>query len=295
MTPANNFLSFVRSLLCSRKAKRREGISEGRAIRDSEAMEPRLLLTADLQGSLYDALVISEVGLSAEVDSYFVRFNSPQDVVALQASTGAESLTTSPWVENGYTLDFELGMTLQEAADTFSVMPNFDYLHPNVLITPVTHAVPNDPLYPNQWHLNNTGQSGGTPGADSNVESVWDNYTGAGVVLGIIDDSLETGHEDFVGNVNTTIDYDYIDNDNDPNPVLASDNHGTAVAGVAAAKGNNGVGVSGAAGDSATTAERFQRFLKQWQHWRRPLRPAATAWAAFMFFQPVTARLSTMM
>ena len=28
------------------------------------------------------------------------------------------------------------------------------------------NVLPNDPLFSQQWHLNNTGQSGGTPGED---------------------------------------------------------------------------------------------------------------------------------
>ncbi|MGB1218000.1 MAG: hypothetical protein ACPG5P_08985, partial [Saprospiraceae bacterium] len=35
-------------------------------------------------------------------------------------------------------------------------------------------AIPNDPLYPNQWQYNNTGQSGGTPGADIDMDLAWD-------------------------------------------------------------------------------------------------------------------------
>ena len=35
-------------------------------------------------------------------------------------------------------------------------------------------ATANDPLYPQQWALNNTGQTGGTPGADVSAEEAWD-------------------------------------------------------------------------------------------------------------------------
>src|SRR5215475_9433976 len=33
---------------------------------------------------------------------------------------------------------------------------------------------PNDPSYPDQWSLNNTGQSGGTPGADIHAATAWE-------------------------------------------------------------------------------------------------------------------------
>ena len=61
---------------------------------------------------------------------------------------------------------------------------------------------PNDPLFPLQWYLKNTGQAGGTPGIDINVEKVWDDYNGAGVTVGVYDDGVETegpnAHPDLV-------------------------------------------------------------------------------------------------
>ena len=34
--------------------------------------------------------------------------------------------------------------------------------------------MPNDPLYPYQWNLNNTGQGGGTSGADMGMAEAWE-------------------------------------------------------------------------------------------------------------------------
>ena len=50
---------------------------------------------------------------------------------------------------------------------------------------------PDDDLFLSQWHLRNTGQSGGTAGQDINVVGVWDTLKGDGVVIGIVDDGLE--------------------------------------------------------------------------------------------------------
>ena len=41
--------------------------------------------------------------------------------------------------------------------------------------------MPSDGMVSSQWHLKNTGQTGGTAGIDINVSAVWDDYTGAGV------------------------------------------------------------------------------------------------------------------
>ncbi|MBI4660511.1 MAG: S8 family serine peptidase [Verrucomicrobia bacterium] len=108
-------------------------------------------------------------------------------------------------------------------------------------------AVPNDPLFPNQWFLLNRGQSGGKTGFDLGVTNVWDRYRGRGVTIAIVDDGLQLTHPDLAQNVQTKLHYDYRDGDGDPNPAGAEDFHGTAVAGIAAARGDNSVGVAGIA------------------------------------------------
>jgi subtilisin family serine protease len=107
--------------------------------------------------------------------------------------------------------------------------------------------VPNDTLFSQQWHLQNAGQGGGTAGIDVNITDVWDTYRGSNILIGIVDDGLQLTHTDLFQNVNTTLDWDWNDGDGDPSPVLSNDWHGTSCAGVAAARGHNGRGVSGAA------------------------------------------------
>ena len=117
---------------------------------------------------------------------------------------------------------------------------------------------PNDPLLPRQWTLKNTGQSEGTAGADANVFPVWESGRhGEGVVISIVDDGVESAHPDLTDRIVPQAGYDYRDQDSQPEPEgangvdaegkPAADSHGTAVAGVAAASGNNGIGVAGAA------------------------------------------------
>jgi subtilisin-like proprotein convertase family protein len=107
---------------------------------------------------------------------------------------------------------------------------------------------PNDTLYSQQWHLNNTGQGGGTPGVDVRVTNVWNTYRGSNILIAIVDDGLQITHTDLYENVNTQIDYDWNDGTPyDPSPDVSQDFHGSSCAGVAAARGNNGRGVSGAA------------------------------------------------
>lgn len=118
--------------------------------------------------------------------------------------------------------------------------------------------VPNDTLFSQQWHLVNTGQGGGTAGIDVNVTNVWDAYRGTNLLIGIVDDGLQLTHTDLWQSVNTAIDWDWNGDDADPSPNVANEDfHGTACAGVAAGKGNNGRGVSGAAPEATLVGYRL--------------------------------------
>ncbi|MEO0652670.1 MAG: S8 family serine peptidase, partial [Planctomycetota bacterium] len=122
--------------------------------------------------------------------------------------------------------------------------------------------VPNDPLHPNHWGHNNTGQfldfcwncgghpNGspvGTPGFDCNAQTAWDGaqgYGNAGVVIAIIDSGVDVGHPD----LRQVAGYDYGDNDSNADDNSSQQGHGTACAGVAAAINGNGLGTAGVAG-----------------------------------------------
>lgn len=108
-----------------------------------------------------------------------------------------------------------------------------------------------DPLYPDQWHLNNNGQSGGVRGEDTNVVTAWlGGYLGDGIVIGVLDEGVESSHEDISLNYRSALSYDFIGDDNNPTPETDNETHGNAVAGVAAARdnGRGGVGVAPRAG-----------------------------------------------
>lgn len=55
--------------------------------------------------------------------------------------------------------------------------------------------MPTDPLFPLQWHLLNTGNiNGSIAGYDINVVRVWPDYTGKGVVMGVMDSGFDETH-----------------------------------------------------------------------------------------------------
>ena len=101
----------------------------------------------------------------------------------------------------------------------------------------------NDPLYGCQWHLNNTGQRGGTSGEDIDAEAAWATTLGAGVSVAVVDNGLDYEHEDLKDNVNTSRNHDYRSANELLNPLYT---HGTAVAGIIAAR-DNSLGMRGVA------------------------------------------------
>jgi subtilisin-like proprotein convertase family protein len=160
--------------------------------------------------------------------------------------------------------EYAPGWAVLAAADPFAALVAMDHLraagHPtaDVLLAAQRQkrAMPDDTLISNQWHLNNT-QSVRT---HIHVEPTW-NYPdtgirGAGIRIGIVDDGLQTAHPDLVTNVDTDNGKDWNGNDLDPNPGNGDD-HGTACAGNAGARGNNSLGVSGSAPESTLVGLRL--------------------------------------
>lgn len=109
------------------------------------------------------------------------------------------------------------------------------------------------PLYPNdtyfstdQWALNNTGQYGGVPGADIDAPEAWGYTTGSNtVIVAIVDTGIDTSHPEFSGRLLPG--KRFYDGGSSDSNVYDDVGHGTHVAGIAAAAGNNGIGIAGMA------------------------------------------------
>ena len=95
----------------------------------------------------------------------------------------------------------------------------------------------NDPLYGCQWHLKNNDQFRNSGGQDIRVEEVWPTYTGSGINVAVVDDGMHYQHEDLRDNVLTSFNHNY---DPDLTDIYHPfEDHGTAVAGLIAAKDNS--------------------------------------------------------
>jgi subtilisin family serine protease len=107
-----------------------------------------------------------------------------------------------------------------------------------------------DPLFDQQWHLRNTGQNGGTPAEDLRVSAAWAITRGAGVRVAVIDDAVDVLHGDLRPNVVQGASRSYRPGNLGsvyPVPCTADGAHGTAVAGLVAARDGNGIGGAGVA------------------------------------------------
>ncbi len=93
--------------------------------------------------------------------------------------------------------------------------------------------IPNDTYYGSyQWNMRKIG-----------MENAWDLTTGSSsVIVAVLDTGVDLTHPDLVSNI--TSGYDFANNDADPSD---DEGHGTHVAGIVAAAGNNGQGVAGVA------------------------------------------------
>ena len=157
---------------------------------------------------------------------------------------------------------FEAGSDLLELATHTMTFPGVAWVAPNFQYAGnPKEFVPDDPLYGSQYHHSLIGS-----------ESAWDTTLGdPGVIIAILDDGVETLHPDLNANiwrnaaellgtpgvdddnngfVDDFVGWDFVSDDNDPNRLNIGDDHGSAVAGVAAGVTNNNLQIAGVAGGS---------------------------------------------
>ncbi len=104
---------------------------------------------------------------------------------------------------------------------------------------------PNDPQFDAQWHYHNTGQTGGTAGADISLPEAWTIETGnVQVIVAVVDGGIGITHPDLADNIWDGVGYNFVSN----TPTIVPHNHGSHVGGTIAAVSNNNLGVSGIAG-----------------------------------------------
>jgi subtilisin family serine protease len=135
------------------------------------------------------------------------------------------------------------GTDVTELAETLRRDPRVRYAEPDYYLYPLgvpEGTLPNDPLLSEQWHL-----------LDFGLPEAWGLETGErSVVLAVLDSGVDLTHEDLAGRALPGC--DVYNGDNNPNPgppsqLGADQRHGTHVAGIALATGDNSKGVAGVA------------------------------------------------
>lgn len=133
------------------------------------------------------------------------------------------------------------GMSLEEALKEYRAEPEVEYAEPNFVYS--IKQQPDDPIFGEQWALQNLRQEGGTLGADVNATTAWAYSTGSSdVVVAVLDSGIDYNHEDLSANVWMDGSFNAIDASSSP---FDDNGHGTHVAGIIGARGNNGIGVAG--------------------------------------------------
>lgn len=199
--------------------------------------------------------ILCPVGAAAQAREFvagevLVRFKPGATATArsrARAELGANVEDSLP-VRGLQLLELPPGAPVEAAASELEGDPNVLYAEPNRYRR--LRALPNDPLLPRLWGLDNAGQAfpvlagqaSGTPDADIDAPEAWDVTTGSPLVTVAIGDSGVAGdHPDLAPNMDPR-GVDFVDGDGDPaDPV----GHGTRVAGVIGARGNDGGGITG--------------------------------------------------
>ena len=226
-------------------------------------------LLVQLNGSMQAGLMTDFAGEYG--GKVIEKINQPDDVFK---STGGDLLR----------IKLPAGIDYSEAVAAMKDDARVQYAEPNIVITlddvqmgPAEEGSQqqqppsNDPSEPNDlnpqlWGLNNTGQTGGTAGADVSAKAAWKIQTGDGSengpLIAVIDTGIDYTHPDLQANIWTNpgeIPGDGIDNDNngviddihgyypaqDSGDPMEGHSHGTHCSGTIAGVGNNGQGVTG--------------------------------------------------
>ena len=150
-----------------------------------------------------------------------------------------------------YRVDLANGVDFKKAITVFSSQAGVQSVGRDSVVS--VAQTPNDPRLSEQWNLQKIDAAQG-----------WNVTTGTGrTIVAVIDTGVDYAHPDLAANIWTnTLDpatgglhgYDFSANDTDPTD---ENGHGTHVAGIVGATGNNGIGVTGVAQHTQIMVLRF--------------------------------------
>lgn len=166
-------------------------------------------------------------------------------------------------------IEDEDGATAEEVAAQYRALGALvEYAEPNYRINldrelpgTTAHDHPDDPMFDEQWSLDNHGQGGGRAQADISAVRAWAKTTGSSkVVVAVIDSGVDYTHQDLVNNIwvrppdmdaytddelgtiDDTYGFNAVNDNGDP---MDQNGHGTHCAGIIGAEGGNALGIAG--------------------------------------------------
>jgi subtilisin family serine protease len=166
-------------------------------------------------------------------------------------------------------IEDEDGDTAEEVAAQYRSLGDLvEYAEPNYeinldreMLGGLAHEHPNDPMFGDQWSLDNHGQNGGQAQADISAISAWAKTTGSSkVVVAVIDSGVDYTHQDLMNNIwvrppdiaqytdaelgtiDDTYGFNAVNDNGDP---MDQNGHGTHCAGIIGAEGGNQLGITG--------------------------------------------------
>lgn len=113
---------------------------------------------------------------------------------------------------------------------------------------------PADPFFSQQWHLEYRNSTAEHLGVDLNARSAWSVTRGENVLIAVVDNGVEMTHPDLQQPFAFGPHFNFDDGTPNAGPSLNTASHGTAVAGLIGAQGNNQIGVTGIAPGAKLTS-----------------------------------------
>lgn len=257
--------------LVARRARQNRHLHTGQFI---DQLEERRLLSATLDNINWRGATVQAIA-----NSYIVEVKSGVDFNTIAAKKGFTNVQGLGG--NGfYSFDSadspnSLYHWGTNSSNILGIQPNTPVYAASVPTPPNPAVIPNDTYFQtgDQYDMYNYGQTitnfygvplAGTPGADIDATQAWTISTGSkNVVVAILDTGVDITHPDLAANIwtnqpeqngSTGIDDDtdgYIDDYHGWNTIDNNNNvndgqgHGTNVAGIIGAQGNNGIGIAG--------------------------------------------------
>lgn len=226
-----------------------------------EVMEARTVMSAQTVALMANAKLDFDDQRAYEPTQILVKFNHMADRPDANNFGLGKSEFATQRASGIWTVGVPTGATVETMLEKYAADPNVQFAQPDYVVYGA--GVPNDTKFSKQWAHHNSGQTGGKKDADIDSPNAWKITKGTGqTIVAVIDSGIDWKHPDLKDNIwnndleiagnkkdddgNGYIDdvrgWDFANWDNNP---MDDNGHGTHVAGIIGAVGQNKTGVAG--------------------------------------------------